>query len=105
MNRTVHSRGRVIHDAAGDVSTAMIGMAQDVTDRKRVEEFLERAKESAEEANRVKDQFLATLSHELRTPLAGILLWGQMLESGQVGEHDRVRRSVRSSPPPRLRTS
>ena len=92
--RTVHSRGRVIHDAAGDVD-AMIGMAQDVTDRKRVEEFLERAKESAEEANRVKDQFLATLSHELRTPLAGILLWGQMLESGQVGEHDRAK-AVRS---------
>ena len=46
---------------------------RDVTERKRAEEELRRAKEAAEEAGRVKDRFLATLSHELRTPLTPVL--------------------------------
>jgi two-component system CheB/CheR fusion protein len=46
---------------------------RDVTERKRVEDQLRKAKEAAEEAGRVKDRFLATLSHELRTPLTPVL--------------------------------
>jgi len=46
---------------------------RDVTDRKRAEQAIRRAKEAAEEASRVKDRFLATLSHELRTPLTPVL--------------------------------
>ncbi len=39
-----------------------------------------------QEANRIKDEFLATLSHELRTPLNGILGWSQMLRQGSLNE-------------------
>ncbi|HEY0323421.1 MAG TPA: PAS domain S-box protein [Pyrinomonadaceae bacterium] len=45
----------------------------------------------AQEANRMKDEFLATLSHELRTPLTAILGWSSMLHAGQLDEEARGR--------------
>jgi PAS domain S-box-containing protein len=43
-----------------------------------------RAREAAEESNRLKDEFLATVSHELRTPLAAILGWSKLLRAGSL---------------------
>jgi PAS domain S-box-containing protein len=52
----------------------------------RLLRFETQARESAEEASRLKDEFLATLSHELRTPLTAILGWSSMLRDGRLDE-------------------
>ena len=44
------------------------------------------ARAEAEQANRTKDEFLATLSHELRTPLSAILGWSHLVRTGKLDE-------------------
>ena len=51
----------------------------------------QKARASAEIANRVKDDFLAMLSHELRTPLNAIVGWTHLLKRGKLSESDRAR--------------
>ena len=51
------------------------------------------AREEAERANRVKDDFLATISHELRTPLNAIIGWSQMLLGGKL-DQDTSQRAI-----------
>lgn len=51
----------------------------------------QKARASAEVANRIKDDFLAMLSHELRTPLNAIVGWTHLLKKGLLSEKDRVR--------------
>ncbi|PYQ64814.1 MAG: hybrid sensor histidine kinase/response regulator [Acidobacteria bacterium] len=72
--------------------------ATDLSHLKRTEEELraakeeaERARAEAEAANRMKDQFLATLSHELRGPVHAIAGWTQILRSGGLDAAKRAR--------------
>jgi PAS domain S-box-containing protein len=91
----------VLHDDNGKL-VSVLSLVLDVTARKSAEEeraaalIRERdARRHAEEADRLKDEFLATLSHELRTPLTSILGWASMIRNREV-EGSGVERAIQT---------
>jgi PAS domain S-box-containing protein len=71
----------------------IISTSRDITERREAEAERERllkneqsARKDAEIANRLRDEFLATVSHELRAPLNSILGWARLLEKGNLDE-------------------
>jgi PAS domain S-box-containing protein len=77
--------------------TRFIGVMSDVTEQRAADQerndLLEResvARRAAEDAARIKDQFLATLSHELRTPMSAVLGWLHLLRSGKLQPSQRA---------------
>jgi len=81
-----------VKNASGEVIGAS-KIARDITERKRAEEAIRAAYEQesaaraeAELANRLKDEFLATVSHELRSPLNSIIGWTRMLSDKRLDE-------------------
>ncbi|HEV2149787.1 MAG TPA: histidine kinase N-terminal 7TM domain-containing protein, partial [Longimicrobiaceae bacterium] len=70
--RTFDVRVSAVSARRSGISGKLV-VLRDVSERARVREALQHAKDAAEAANRTKSQFLANVSHELRTPLSGIL--------------------------------
>ena len=79
-----------IRDERGEVSGVFV-QGSEVTDREKALAAAREAQRLAEEASRLKDEFLATVSHELRTPLNAMLGWLGLFRSGRLSEEERER--------------
>jgi PAS domain S-box-containing protein len=66
----------------------LLTTVQDITESKAAENALRRSAEALRAADRMKDEFLATLSHELRTPLTAIIGWSHLLLTGGLDEQE-----------------
>lgn len=74
-----------LRDESNHVS-GILGISIDITDLKRLEADLIRAKEQAEAANEAKTAFLENMRHDLRTPLTGIVGFAEIIKKEAVGE-------------------
>ena len=80
-----------IADRTAELSKANAELQHEIEERKRVERDRVVALERERDANRLKDEFLATLSHELRTPMNAVLGWARVLRASAVDEPTRER--------------
>lgn len=66
-----------------------LAISFDITKKKKVEEEIIKAKDQAEESDRLKSAFLANMSHEIRTPMNGILGFAELLKDPEISGQDQ----------------
>ncbi|MBW4576560.1 MAG: PAS domain S-box protein [Aphanothece sp. CMT-3BRIN-NPC111] len=83
-------RALPVPDTEGEI-ISWFGTNTDIDAQKQAEEVLRQQAEALEQANRIKDEFLAIVSHELRTPLNSMLGWAKLLRSRKFDEATTAR--------------
>ncbi len=81
-------RGEVVYGENKSI-IGFAGSAQDISERKQLELELLKAKEYAEESNRLKTEFISNMSHEIRTPMNGISGFSKLLARQNLSEEKR----------------
>lgn len=70
--RWMHGLGKVLYDRDGS-PISLMGTVRDITEQKKAQALILKAKEEAEKASEAKTKFLSSMSHELRTPMNAVL--------------------------------
>ena len=97
QEKWIRDRAFPIRNQAGQL-TRIVGIAEEITERKSYEEELIQAREDAEAANMAKSRFLANMSHEIRTPMNGVIGMVQLLlQTDLTAQQRRFADVVRSS--------
>jgi len=76
---------------------AIMGIVRDITRRLETEQKLIRAKDRAEESNRLKSAFLNNMNHELRTPMNAIMGFSELLDKADCDQKEQFASIIRSS--------
>ncbi len=83
--RWISDRAFPVQNENGEIYR-IVGIAEDITSRKQLENKLRQQAEELVTANRMKDEFLAIVSHELRTPLNAMLGWSDLIRKKKMDE-------------------